>query len=307
MNLLEEYPLVPAYPDCGPHHVLIHWSHSKQHEVIVSKTERDLLVVLQSLMVDRNEWENLKEIRWYYRAHIIDPPNQASLLWAESQYEIELQDFKFWLDGEIATFKEGHGKLPAVFTPCPLYENPTKWYEVDDKEEYAWIHEDNCENHTGCVNCDGHKAIPVAPWTWNTLFEHLRVEFRKDGRGCQTTATPRPRTDNGDEDQDQIHVATLDAGHHRLGVEVVSLERFLDKRSRSIKQPVLFFFKGEGQPYPESVNVLLNEIETKRKAEEKKGRIEGEARHQAREKSRLDDATGLFGRLDTLMLLKSHD
>jgi len=289
MSLTDVYPLIPTFPDYGEHHALVWWTESEQHHAIVTKSVAGIIRILQ-ILLDRQPCRHRpEEIRSYWKANIVPPPNWAQQKWAEQCYKKERAEFRGWFLTLAKDYQEARERPPQGFEPCREYKPPEDYLDEDDDYLRSWA----IEHHSSCLHCDGDKIVPVK-FTWDDLFLGLRDEFR----AVRPRTAPCTPSEPPEEVRDTTptHIAILEAGHHCRGFTVMSVSNWSKDPWRMTYPPPLFFFVGEKLPIPDEIQDHWDTFHAEERKKAAAASIDAEAKWRAKQETNADDLDKLMGR-----------
>lgn len=200
----------------GPHVLLVWWTNSEQHQLIVAHNEKQAEQIWKYNLEEHND----AELKSYWNGNIVGPSTVVRKAWEQKLAEDEIEHFVRCVCGylNIGEYSEPPEPLPRGVVKCTQYE--PRWPEAGFSSH---------ESHYDCANCFEGASVGIRVEEFFRRKQHLFNLEKKIVR----TDLPEP------DPNEPLLIVALDAGHHRNGIsiEIVTEAPTTDQ--------VLFFFQGK--------------------------------------------------------------
>ncbi len=236
MDLRNDYPLVPRYPEYGDRWLLVWWTEDEQHHVAISSTEKGIDRIWSTIIKSKPYAEG----KALWKVTIVAPPLDYQHKYAQDAFESEEDQFHWRVYSLLSDHQEHSPEtVPEGFRPCETYES--KYEDADESD---------AQDHSSCVHCSGWKMLPIS-MTMTEFFLAARDEFRGWSFGPDDEPEPVQVPDDATQavEGSPVYAAFLDGGHHHNGVTFMDVAEV-----QGHGELPLFFFQGKEMPLPQCVH-----------------------------------------------------
>lgn len=219
-------PIEVYYPFGGRKFLLNWWTYSDRGHVVIADTEAQLLKIAHKVFADN--WD--AEIKALCEVDIRAPSKKLCLEAAERTRREEIDLFAREMAWDIKKAIEARQPLPVGFERCVQYDNPDADPEGDGPSSSHW----DCRN---CV-----EGVRLGGFSRDELYERYHDRWRKEihpdhRRPARDPKRPYPQVSRAPQaaDEDELHTAVADFGHHSTGINLV------DEPVYHNRTPLFFF------------------------------------------------------------------
>lgn len=226
------HPLKVYHPGKGIHYLARWWTHNKQHQVVVARSEKALNDVVNSIFT---MYEDAR-VDAAYEVELVGPSLYMCKVATKAAYDESVENFLNEVTYGVRHVVAAGKSLPGQFMKCKGYS--CKYIEEGEEEGSpdSWRN----DTHHDCRHCiNGYTLFGFSPDSFYQIYHkkwyllHPKKVY-SDTKYVALYSTAEPASDD-----EKIWAATPDFGHHQRGVEL----DVVDMTYSSSYTGVLFYFR----------------------------------------------------------------